>query len=169
MAGSPLPQQLLHVLAHLPAIEQPLQQHLIACVGREVPALEHETEGHVSAAVWVGRGTELGVLARTPLTSRKSLCPASGACPACLPPFSHSETSSWASGCGFAPRGPCLWGYQVCEPYAPWRSQSGTHQLHTRWPRGGPAPRPGNDNPVGCPAGPVSVTFPITLLSRLSK
>lgn len=67
--GSPLPQQLLHVLAHLPAIQQPLQQHLVACVGREVPALECRTEGREghSRAAQVG-DTEYS-LARTPLSS----------------------------------------------------------------------------------------------------
>lgn len=43
---APLSQQLLHVLAHLPAVQEPLQQHLVACVGCEVPALEHRTQTH---------------------------------------------------------------------------------------------------------------------------
>lgn len=54
---APLPQQLLHILAHLCTIQQPLQQHLIACVDHGVPALKHRTQGHVS----LGQGAVQGV------------------------------------------------------------------------------------------------------------
>lgn len=42
---SPLPQQLLHIFAHLPSVQQPLQQHFVARVRREVSALVHGTVG----------------------------------------------------------------------------------------------------------------------------
>lgn len=106
VSGSPLPQQLLHVLAHLPAVQQPLQQRLIAGVGREVPALEHGTDGRVR----VGARTDWRLGERS--LQRWGLTRLSASRP-------HSQT-----GAGLQERasrrhtvGPPSADVQVCEPH----------------------------------------------------
>lgn len=157
MSGSPLPQQLLHVLAHLPAIQQPLQQHLVACVGREIPALEHGTEGRLRA----GRAT-------TPLPppGKVSLQPPDPDLPAAspTPPLKGRGSASRRRTAGSCPRT-----RGVLNPPVIRAPNPGPQQVQQEMAVEGPPPGPGDDSLTGCPARLVAVTFPITLTSPWSK
>ena len=150
--GPPLPQQLLHVLAHLPAVQQPLQQHLVAGVRREVPALEPGAEGHVSAAA--GHAGQVGT--GTPCCGLRW-----GGADLCGPPC---PPQGRALGCRTR-RDQAACELCVC----PRSSRPRTRQLPHETAVEGPPPGLGSDNPTGCPARLAPVTVPITFLSPSSK